>query len=86
MCVCRPEVRTPFCGRRGCTWPKAAAPAGAATPRAETDPEWIRGACPSCGEPVISNCYYETGRGYLIVWECAASLGDAPSCDYRRVL
>lgn len=22
MCVCRPEVRTPFCGRPGCTWPE----------------------------------------------------------------
>ena len=21
MCVCRPEVRTPFCGRSGCEWP-----------------------------------------------------------------
>lgn len=21
MCVCRPEVRTPFCGRPGCEWP-----------------------------------------------------------------
>lgn len=24
MCVCRPEVRTPFCGRIGCEWPKPA--------------------------------------------------------------
>lgn len=22
MCVCRPNVRTPFCGRLGCEWPK----------------------------------------------------------------
>ncbi len=21
MCICRPEVRTPFCGRPGCEWP-----------------------------------------------------------------
>lgn len=21
MCRCRPEVKTPFCGRVGCTWP-----------------------------------------------------------------
>ena len=21
MCKCRPEVRTPFCGREGCKWP-----------------------------------------------------------------
>jgi len=22
MCICTPEVKTPFCGRPGCEWPK----------------------------------------------------------------
>jgi hypothetical protein len=50
------------------------------------EPEWVRGRCPECGEDVVSNCYYIGGRGYVIRWECWASLGDAPTCDYRRVL
>jgi hypothetical protein len=56
---------------------------------AETDrprPEWVRGTCPVCGEPVVSNCYYVGGRGFLVVWECWASLCPAPTCDYRKVL
>lgn len=50
------------------------------------DPEWVRGICPRCGEELISHCYYVAGRGYLVVWECWASLGSTPNCDYRRVL
>lgn len=50
MCVCRPEVRTPFCGRIGCEWPK---PAGTrAESKGTTDTEqparWI---CPECKKP-----------------------------------
>jgi hypothetical protein len=56
------------------------------TPTGRPDPEWIRGRCPMCGEDVVSNCYYVGGKGYIIVWECWASLGDTPTCDYRRVL
>jgi hypothetical protein len=50
------------------------------------DPEWVRGRCPLCGEDVVSNCYYVGGKGYIIIWECWASLGEKASCDYRRVL
>jgi hypothetical protein len=50
------------------------------------DPEWIRGRCPVCGEAVVSNAYYVGGRGYLIVWECWASLQEPALCGFRRVL
>ncbi|HEU4754685.1 MAG TPA: hypothetical protein VFU47_16375 [Armatimonadota bacterium] len=60
----------------------------ALTPPALTpcEPDWLRGTCPRCGEAVISNCYYVEGRGYLVIWECAASLVEQPACSYRRVL
>ena len=59
----------------------------AATARTERpDPDWVRGRCPMCGEEVVSNCYYVGGKGYIIVWECWASLGEGATCDYRRVL
>jgi hypothetical protein len=54
------------------------------------DPQWVRATCPVCGEDVVSNCYYVGGKagGYIILWECWASLGDPSevTCDYRRVL
>lgn len=49
-------------------------------------PEWVRGVCPQCGSPVVSNAYYIGGRGYLTVWECWASLGETPACTYRKVI
>ncbi len=49
-------------------------------------PEWVRGECPQCGDALVSNCYYVGGRGYLICWECWSSLGEKPSCTYRKVL
>jgi hypothetical protein len=49
-------------------------------------PEWVRGVCPQCGAPVVSNSYYVGGKGYWIVWECWLSLGANPSCKYRKVL
>ncbi len=49
-------------------------------------PEWVRGVCPQCGEPVVSNCYYVGGKGYLITNECWASLMENPTCSYRKVL
>ena len=59
----------------------------AATARTERpDPDWVRGRCPMCGEEVVSNCYYIGGKGDILVWECWASLGPEPRCDYRRVL
>ena len=53
---------------------------------AEPRPEWVRGACPTCGAPVVSNCYYVGGRGYLCVHECWNSLQEVPACGYRKVL
>jgi hypothetical protein len=50
------------------------------------DPDWVRGRCPVCDEEVVSNVYYIGGKGYIIVWECWASLGENPTCDYRRTL
>ena len=49
-------------------------------------PEWIRGVCPQCGDPLVSNCYYVGGKGYLCIYECWASLGDNPACGYRKIL
>lgn len=49
-------------------------------------PEWVRGTCPQCGDELVANCYYVGGRGYLITRECWSSLGENPSCAYRKVL
>lgn len=54
--------------------------------RERPDPEWVRGHCPRCGQELVSNCYYVSGRGYLVIWECWASRDPEPTCDYRRVL
>ena len=54
--------------------------------RERPDPEWVRGVCPKCGEELVSSCYYVSGRGYLVVWECWASGRSTSGCDYRRVL
>jgi hypothetical protein len=50
------------------------------------DPEWVRGKCPVCGDDLVSNLYYVGGKGYLVRWECWASLGESPNCEYSRVL
>lgn len=54
------------------------------------DKEWERGTCPYCGETCVSNAYYIGGKNghgaYGIVIECWASLGEAPTCSYRRWL
>jgi hypothetical protein len=50
------------------------------------DPKWQRGFCPDCGEVLVSNMYYIGGKGFLLVWECWASLSKTPTCAYRRVL
>lgn len=50
------------------------------------NPEWVRGVCPLCGEPVVSNCYYVGGRGYVVLYECWASLCEPPICAYRKVI
>lgn len=49
-------------------------------------PEWVRGICPQCGKDLVSSCYYVGGRGYLVVWDCWASLQDDYTCTYRKVL
>ena len=49
-------------------------------------PEWVRGVCPQCGDQLVANAYYVGGRGYLVLHECWASLGDNPACAYRKVL
>ena len=53
---------------------------------ARPDPQWVRGRCPECGDDLVSNLYYIGGKGYLLVWECWASLGEDPACRYRKVL
>lgn len=50
------------------------------------DRVWVRGTCPCCGLELVSRCYYVSGRGYLVVWECWGSRQEEPNCDYRRVL
>ena len=49
-------------------------------------PEWVRGECPNCGEAVVANCYYIGGKGYIVCHECWNSLGEDPTCKYRKVL
>ena len=49
-------------------------------------PEWVRGVCPQCAGPVVANAYYVGGRGYLVVFECWHSLGENPTCGYRKVI
>lgn len=56
------------------------------TPDGQPKPEWTRGTCPQCGQPVVANSYYIGGRGYLIVHECWHSLGENPACTFRKVL
>ena len=58
-----------------------------ATPRTERpDPAWIRGKCPQCDEVLVSHLHYVKGEGYFIRWECWASIGESPTCDYKKVL
>lgn len=54
--------------------------------KSDPDSQWVRGACPVCGQPLVSNCYYIPGKGYLILHQCWASLGENPTCDYQKVL
>jgi hypothetical protein len=54
------------------------------TEREMPDPSWVRGECPHCGEPVVSNAWYVGGRGYLIKLHCWNALGEEPTCNYER--
>ena len=49
-------------------------------------PEWVRGTCPTCGDQLVSNCYYVGGRGYIVIHACWGSLQDSPTCEYQKVL
>ncbi len=55
-------------------------------PDEQPRPEWVRGLCPCCGAPVVSNAYYVGGKGYLVVFECWESLRGTSGCTYRKVL
>ena len=55
-------------------------------PNGRPKPSAVRGRCPECGEELVSNLYYIGGQGYLMVWECWASLGENAQCTYRCVL
>ena len=50
------------------------------------DPRYVRGQCPVCGEEIVSRVLYTGSAGYRIIWECWAAQGEAPTCDWRRVL
>jgi hypothetical protein len=56
--------------------------------RAAPDPEWVRGTCPLCEGPVVSNLYWKGGIGYQIWWQCWNSLDEEGprTCTYQRVL
>lgn len=46
--------------------------------------ETVRGYCPLCHRPVVSERVYTTGKGYLIIWACLGKkTGD---CDFAKVL
>lgn len=53
--------------------------------RDQPKPEWTRGNCPQCGAPVVSNCYYIGGRGFVIVLECWEALRSPAACTFRQV-
>ncbi len=51
------------------------------------DKQWIRETCPECGDDLVSNMYYiPSKKSYFVAWECWASLGEEPTCKYRRIL
>lgn len=50
------------------------------------DAAWVKGICPECREPLVSNSYYVGGSGYKQILECWASLGASPTCTYRQTI
>jgi hypothetical protein len=66
--------------------PELIAPLDITLETGRPDPQWIRGTCPECGEVLVSNLYYIGGKGYILVWQCWASLGEKPTCSYQKVL
>lgn len=63
---------------------------GPATPRPGSDFGVIGetvGVCPECGAALVEVVYQRPDEqgGTLVVWECEAAQGFAPTCGYRRV-
>jgi hypothetical protein len=56
-------------------------------------PEYERGMCPDCGEPIVSSCYYVKGAladkyegglsGYVVRYECYGNVRTPGSCTYK---
>ena len=46
------------------------------------DPMLVRGNCPHCGAPLVSNLYYWPGHGYRVRWECWVSMQASSECSY----
>lgn len=45
----------------------------------------VRGQCPACGRPVVSNAY-RMGDTYILRWECVGTLEKPAVCGFRKVL
>lgn len=67
MCKCTPNIRTPYCGKLGCQWPKPVKP-GAPIPR-----EFI---CPDC---LVERADYEGPGQHLEM--CPNCLSDRDPVD-----
>lgn len=50
------------------------------------DPEWIRGTCPECGSPLVSDMVFIAGKGYFCVWSCWNVRLAEPTCTFGRTL
>lgn len=46
----------------------------------------IRGVCPRCSRVVVSECHYERGKGYRIIWSCVGTHDNPPSCTFSETL
>ena len=56
------------------------------TEEAASEPARKSGCCPCCDGPLVSNVYFERGRGYLIVREHDPEAPEPRPCSYRQVL
>lgn len=57
------------------------------TDQARRPPTKMRaGTCPVCGDDAVSELSFMEDRGYLLQVRCWSSLGDEPTCDWRRAL
>ena len=89
MTPTHPQI-CPYCNGNGCSCDDGEVMTESMREQARqtdaTDPKWVRGECPGCGALVISNMHHIRGKGYLVVWSCENSMGENPTCSYRRVL